>query len=40
MILSADDYFTDNNLNKYVFDLNKLDDAHRYTRRRGLIDIF
>jgi ABC-type molybdenum transport system ATPase subunit/photorepair protein PhrA len=29
VILSADDYFTDNNLNSYIFDPNKLDDAHR-----------
>ncbi|CAF0881899.1 unnamed protein product [Rotaria sordida] len=35
LILSADDYFTDNNLNKYTFDSNKLDDAHRYTCRRA-----
>ena len=38
VILSTDDYFTDRNLNKYVYDLNKLDDAHRYNRRRGLLD--
>ncbi|CAF1626827.1 unnamed protein product [Adineta ricciae] len=35
VILSTDDYFTDRNLNKYVYDLNKLDDAHRYNRRRA-----
>ncbi|CAF4978098.1 unnamed protein product, partial [Rotaria socialis] len=35
VILSADDYFTNNNSNKYMFDSNKLDDAHRWNCRRA-----
>ncbi|CAF1252724.1 unnamed protein product [Adineta steineri] len=35
VILSTDDYFIDRNLNRYVFDLNRLDDAHRYNHRRA-----
>ncbi|CAF2873529.1 unnamed protein product [Rotaria sp. Silwood2] len=37
LILSADDYFADNNLNKYIFDSNKLDEAHRYTSRQASV---
>ncbi|CAF4618688.1 unnamed protein product [Rotaria sp. Silwood1] len=35
LILSADDYFNDNALNKYIFDSSKLDEAHRFTCRRA-----
>lgn len=37
MILSTDDYFTDNQTNNYAFDVNQLDEAHRFNRRRGWI---
>jgi hypothetical protein len=36
-IFSTDDYFKDMNTNEYFFDLSKLDDAHLYNRRLGLL---
>jgi hypothetical protein len=36
-IFSIDDYFKDMNTNEYFFDATKLDAAHLYNRRLGLL---